>query len=42
MGNGKLRGRTEGAKGNTVRPMKRMLTTTTNIKREVAYGWSCA
>ena len=40
MGNRKLRGRTEGAKGNTVRPMKLRLGITIDIEPELAYGCS--
>ena len=42
MGNRKLRGRTEGAKGNTVQPMKLRLGITIDIEPELAYGCSCA
>ena len=40
MGKGKLRGRTESAKGNTIRPMKLRLGITIDIESELAYGCS--
>ena len=41
MGKGKLHGRTESAKGNTIRPMKLRLGITIDIESELAYGCSC-
>ena len=41
-GKGNLSGRTESAKGGTIRPMKLMLRITINIEPELAYGCSCA